>query len=86
MTGRIYFSDKEHYAKTIIFVISDQHLEGMQAFLASYHGVQQTSECSTSSPLMMEMSDHLRAFPFLRSGRSKPVKLAKRCHLDRPLR
>jgi glycosylphosphatidylinositol transamidase len=41
----------EHYAKTIIFVVSDHHLDGMQAFLASYHGVQQTS---TLRPIALE--------------------------------
>ncbi|CDZ97058.1 Glycosylphosphatidylinositol anchor attachment protein GAA1 [Phaffia rhodozyma] len=38
-----YLRGTNHYAKTIIFVISDDHLEGMQAFLSSYHGTHQSN-------------------------------------------
>jgi glycosylphosphatidylinositol transamidase len=34
-----------HWAKDLIFVISDGHLEGMHAFLSTYHGESQPSTC-----------------------------------------
>lgn len=40
------FALKEYslWAKDIVFVIGDGHLDGMQAFLSTYHGMPQSSK------------------------------------------
>ena len=37
------FTEYALWAKDLVFVISDGHLYGMQAFISEYHGVSQTS-------------------------------------------
>ena len=34
-----------HWSKNLVFVISDGHLDGMQAWLSAYHGEEQGSMC-----------------------------------------
>ena len=48
--NRLASTDYSLWAKDIIFIISDDHLDGMQAFLSSYYGVPQSSRPSLLRP------------------------------------
>ena len=46
-----------HWAKDIIFVVGDGHLEGMQAWLAAYHGAPQSSTYGHSIHLSAKLKN-----------------------------
>lgn len=66
------------WAKDLVFVISDGHLDGMHAWLSAYHGVSQSS----SSGLLSYGAFWSNSCAFNRHGRRLSQALI-RCHMDR---